>query len=149
MLGLTDRVLVTGGLPPNDPRLIGLFQGAKAVLLSSISETFGLVILEAWAAGTPVIASRTSGSVSLVQHEQNSWLFDLSDPRTFHQVVDLALSQPEIAARLASEGSKRVSAEYDCAVLSGRLKDLYEQLIEEKHALRHPARRRHECLDAG
>src|SRR4051794_12481118 len=51
-LGLTGRVILTGGLPPHDPRLIGLLQAASALLLPSVSETFGLVLLEAWAAGT-------------------------------------------------------------------------------------------------
>ncbi len=51
-LGLENRVLLTGGLPPGNARLVGLFQEARAVLLPSVSETFGLVILEAWAAGT-------------------------------------------------------------------------------------------------
>jgi len=76
-LGLEKRVLLTGGLPPSDPRLIGLVQEARALLLPSLSETFGLVILEAWAAGTMVLSSRTSGASALIEHGQNGWLFDL------------------------------------------------------------------------
>ncbi len=85
--GLENRVLLTGGLPPGDARLIGLLQDAKVALLPSISETFGLVILEAWAAGTPVIASRTSGASALVKHRQNGWLFDLADPGSFRGTI--------------------------------------------------------------
>ncbi|HEX4645570.1 MAG TPA: glycosyltransferase family 4 protein [Verrucomicrobiae bacterium] len=136
-LALENRVLLTGGLPPGDARLIGLFQEARAVLLPSVSETFGLVILEAWAAGTAVIASRTSGASALIREGQNGWLFDQGDSSTFHQAVDTALSKPEAAARFAAEGSKLVSAEYDNAALAGRMKNLYVQLIEEKNALRH------------
>jgi glycosyltransferase involved in cell wall biosynthesis len=146
---LEDRVLFAGGLPPDDPRLVGLIQEARAVLLPSVSETFGLVILEAWAAGTAVIASRTSGASALIRHEQSGWLFDLKDPRAFHDAVDQVLLKPGLAAQFAAEGNKLVRAEYDSAVLAGRMKKLYEEIIEEKHALRHPARRRHECLDAG
>jgi starch synthase len=68
-LGLQERVLLTGGLPPNDPRLIGLMQESSALLLPSLSETFGLVILEAWAAGTVVVSSRTSGPSALDSRE--------------------------------------------------------------------------------
>src|SRR5581483_2120058 len=89
-LGLGNRILFTGGLPPDDPRLIGLFQEAEVLLLSSMSETFGLVILEAWATGTMVITSRTSGACTLVRHGQNGWLFDLSRPETFHEPLDQA-----------------------------------------------------------
>src|SRR5206468_2636620 len=66
-LGLEERVVLTGGMPPGDPRLVGLFQQAEVLLLSSVSETFGLVLLEAWAAGTAVISSRTSGASALIK----------------------------------------------------------------------------------
>lgn len=146
--GLRDRVFLTGGLPPEDPRLIGLMQAASVVLLPSLAETFGLVILEAWAAGAAVIASRTSGASFLIRSGQNGWLFDLDNARAFHEAVDQALHQPAATARLAAAGRELACAEYDTTVLAGRMKRLYEQLIEEKHALRHPARRRHECVDA-
>src|SRR5258708_37907952 len=70
-LGLENRVLLTGGLPPGDARLIGLFQEARVVLLPSVSETFGLVILEAWAAGTAVIASPPSRATGFIPEGQN------------------------------------------------------------------------------
>ena len=138
-LGLENRILLTGGLPPGDPRLIGLFQEARAVLLPSVSETFGLVILEAWAAGTAVIASRTSGAAALIREGQNGWLFNHGDSFAFHKAVDAAISKPQTAARYAAAGSQLVSAEYDNSVLAGRMKDLYARLIEEKYALRHSA----------
>ena len=139
-LGLENRVLLTGGLPPGDARLIGLFQEACVVLLPSVSETFGLVILEAWAAGTVVIASRTSGASALIREGQNGWLFDHGDSSAFHAAVDAALLKPETATHFAHEGGKLVNAEYDNAALVQRMKNLYKQLIEEKHALRHIAR---------
>jgi glycosyltransferase involved in cell wall biosynthesis len=148
-LGLEGRVLLTGGLPPGDPRLIGLLQTARIAILPSLSETFGLVILEAWAAGTAVISSRTSGASALVKHGQNGWLFDLNEPKSFHEWVHAALANPERAKQLAAAGHALVCAEYDAAALAGRLKNLYAELLEEKHALRHTARRRHEHIHAG
>jgi glycosyltransferase involved in cell wall biosynthesis len=139
-LNLSGRVILTGGFPSADPRLIGLFQQARVVLLPSISETFGLVILEAWAAGTAVIASRTSGASALIQEGHNGWLFDLSDVGAFHEAVDAALLRPNLAAQFADEGARLVQAEYDCVALAGRMKNLYQQLVEAKHALRHSTR---------
>jgi glycosyltransferase involved in cell wall biosynthesis len=130
-LGLADRVLVPGSLPPNDPRLIGLLQEAAAVLLPSVSETFGLVVLEAWAAGTVVLSSRTSGASALLRHGENGWLFALDDPRTFHEALDLALSDAVMARCMANRGAG-VSQQHSLAVLAARLKKLYELLIEEK-----------------
>jgi glycosyltransferase involved in cell wall biosynthesis len=138
-LGLERGILRTGGFPAGDPRLIGLFQLAEAVVLPSVSETFGLVILEAWAAGTTVIASRTSGASALIRNDENGWLFELGKPETFHDAVDRALSQPALRVRLAAAGGRIVGEYYDTTVLAGRMKSLYEQLIEEQHALRDSA----------
>lgn len=138
-LGLGDAVRLTGKLPPGDPRLIGLMQESQAVLLPSISETFGLVILEAWAAGTAVISSRTSGARSLVEQDENGWLFDLDKPEDFHVAIDQLLGNRDWRARTIAAGLKRVVNEYDATVLSARMKQLYEHLIDEKHALRNSA----------
>ena len=130
-LGLQDRVFLTGGLPANDPRLIGLMQEANALLLPSLSETFGLVILEAWAAGTVVVSSRTSGPSALVRDQENGWLFCLDQTEAFHTAVDRALSDPALARRMAIRGAA-ISQEYSLSALASRLKNIYEELIREK-----------------
>ena len=136
-LGISHRVLITGGLPSGDPRLIGLFQAARALLLPSVSETFGVVLLEAWAAGTTVISSRTSGASALVRDGENGWLFDLSDPGAFHRAVGQTLLDSGLRARLAESGRQLVNREYDVTSVGRRVKQIYQELIEEKHALRH------------
>jgi len=139
-LALEQQVILTGGLPPGDPRLIGLLQESRVVLLPSISETFGLVILEAWAAGSSVISSRTSGANALIQHRQNGWIFNLESPKKFHDALDEALLQPGLAEQFAAAGKNIVVTKYDTHLLAGRMKDLYQELIDEKNALRNLAR---------
>jgi glycosyltransferase involved in cell wall biosynthesis len=138
-LGLERSVILTGGLPPGDPRLIGLIQEARAVVLPSVSETFGLVILEAWAAGTPVISTRTSGAKGLIEDAKTGLLFDLERPEGFHSDVNEVWSDTDLTTRLTAGGRKRVIADFDTRVLADRMKRLYENLSENKHALRHPA----------
>lgn len=135
-LGLNSRVLIAGGIPPRDPRLIGLFQSAQAVIIPSISETFGLVILESWASGTLPIASCTSGAKALVKNGENGWLFELSNVGGFFQTVDSTLSHAESRTKMITEGRRLIAERYDTGVLVGRLKRIYEQLIERNnHAL--------------
>jgi glycosyltransferase involved in cell wall biosynthesis len=55
--GLRSRVLLTGGLRPNDWRLPAAYKAADIALLPSEDEAQGLVLLEAWAAGVGVLAS--------------------------------------------------------------------------------------------
>src|SRR6185437_9868306 len=113
----------------------------EAVVLPSVSETFGIVILEAWAAGAPVIASRTSGAMALVEPEENGWLFGLDRPEEFHRGLDAVLGRPELRARLVAAGRRRVTEQFDCDALAGRMKQLYEQAREDRHAHRSTARR--------
>jgi glycosyltransferase involved in cell wall biosynthesis len=74
----------------------------------------------------------------LIEQGRNGWLFDLAHPESFHEVIDIALDNEEARTRVIAAGRERVVADYDTAVLAGRMKNLYQQLHEEKHAL-HPA----------
>jgi len=130
-LGLQEKVLMPGGFSPGDPRLIGLMQQAAVVILPSISETFGLVILEAWAAGAPVISSRTSGASALMQHGENGWLFNLENPQEFHEALDQVLGNQKSAAVAAAKGRELARCTYDTAVLAGHVRALYEELLRE------------------
>jgi alpha-maltose-1-phosphate synthase len=135
-LGLWDNVLLPGGFPSGDPRLIGLMQRAAVMVLPSVSETFGIVILEGWAAGAAVISSRTSGASSLIRHGENGWLFDLENPQGFHEAIDKVLAEPKLRASAAARGRDLARANYDTKALAGQVRQVYEELIEEKHALR-------------
>lgn len=138
-LGLGERVRLTGRLPPADPRLIGLVQSARAVLLPSVSETFGLVILEAWAAGTPAISSGTSGARALIEHGRTGWLFDLSRPAEFHGALGAVLSGPAEGVAAVRAAARARVRDYDVRAIGGRMKALYEELWEARHAVCDPA----------
>lgn len=137
-LGLSSHVVLTGRLPPADPRLVGLVQVSRVALLPSLSETFGLVILEAWAAGTPAVSSRTSGGSALIEQGRTGWLFDLDRPEGFHSAIATVLGNAARTLEMVSTARARVS-EYDTRALAARMKDLYEQLSTEKNAPCHPA----------
>ncbi len=140
-LRIGDQVVLTGGLPPGDARLVGLLQQAEVLVLPSVSETFGLVLLEAWAAGTTVIASRTSGASALIINAFNGWLFDLEQPGIFHEALGRTLTDAGLRKEQAAHGAALVAAAYNNDVLAGRMKELYELLIEEKqNAIRPSAR---------
>jgi D-inositol-3-phosphate glycosyltransferase len=139
--GFANRIIFTGALPPADPRLIGLFQLAAAVILPSQSETFGLVVLESWAARAPVIASRTPGASALIRHGENGWLFDLESPHGFHDAIDAALLNPGLARQMAAAGHELAASQYDSSVLSARVQALYEELSGQNKALLQPLRK--------
>lgn len=138
-LRLGERVRFLGGLPAGDARLIGLMQLARAMVLPSVSETFGLVILEAWAAGTPILASRTSGATALITPGENGVLFDLDRPLAFSALLHTALTDDAWRATVVAAGRRQVAAHYDTAAVAAQVKTIYEELIAERHPLRHSA----------
>ena len=119
---------------------MGLLQLARALVLPSTSETFGIVILEAWAAGTPVVSSRTSGAMTLIEDGKSGLLFELGRPATFHSAIAGVLDEPSFALSLSEQGRTRAAAQFDTEVCARRMRLLYEELVEEKHATRHTAR---------
>jgi glycosyltransferase involved in cell wall biosynthesis len=133
--GLENKVILTGGLPPGDPRLIGLLQEARAIVLPSLSETFGLVILEAWAAGAMVLSSRTSGASALIEDGKNGWLFDVGQPQTFIEVLNRTLHDPTAASAMARCGAEKVRSNYTLNGVASSVKRLYEELVEEKQCV--------------
>jgi glycosyltransferase involved in cell wall biosynthesis len=134
-LGLENKVLLTGGLPPGDPRLIGLLQEARAVILPSVSETFGLVILEAWAAGAMTLSSRTSGASALIEHGKNGWLFDLDQPEMFLELLNRTLADSARAAAMAECGAEKARSSYSLSAVASGVKRLYQELVEEKQCV--------------
>lgn len=127
-LGLQNDVLLTGGLASSSPELIGLIQQARVFVLSSTAEPFGIVILEAWAAGTPVIASLTSGPLDLIDHGHTGLLFDLETPSTFHQAIDAVFNDATLHQHLREEARAHVLAEYDVPSIAARVAKVYEDL---------------------
>lgn len=138
-LGVGAHVLLTGGLPPGDPRLVGLMQEARAAVLPSLAETYGLIIIESWAAGLPVLTTPTSGALELIRDGDNGLLFKLDDPAAFHAGVDRLLQRRLFATRLATAGLRLAETRHDLTVLAGQVRDLYGRLEGANHALRHSA----------
>lgn len=65
-LGIADKVTFTGYLP--EEQLADLYAVADVYVFPSVSEPFGITVLEAMASGTPVILSKTSGVAEIVDH---------------------------------------------------------------------------------
>jgi glycosyltransferase involved in cell wall biosynthesis len=103
-LGLEDRVIFLGHRPRADIYLNG---ADVAILASTESEAFGLVLLEAMSRGMPVAASKLGGIPEVVEDEESGLLFD---PYNLDSIIDvvtrLAGSKTE-RVRLGENGRKR------------------------------------------
>ncbi|MGH7135110.1 MAG: glycosyltransferase, partial [Pirellulales bacterium] len=80
--------------------------------LTSRSEGMPLSILEAWAAGAPVVASAVGGVPELIADGDTGLLFPYEDTKAATTAMTRLLSDPDLAARLAAAGRARVEREY-------------------------------------
>jgi glycosyltransferase involved in cell wall biosynthesis len=120
--GVADRV-VFAGLRPDARELIG---AADVVVLPSRAEGLPLVALEAFAAGTPLVATAVRGVQELVGDDA-ALLVPPGDPDTLAAGLRLVLADPPLADRLSAAGRK-VAAEHSEEAMIAAYLDLYERL---------------------
>eukprot|EP00741_Cyanophora_paradoxa_P023403 tig00021582_g22609.t1 len=77
-LGVGGSVRFLGAMSNSDPRLINLYKSCDCVCMPSRNEPFGIVMLECWAAGKPLVATRQGGPGELVSHGQDGWQCEIS-----------------------------------------------------------------------
>jgi len=127
---LEDKVVIFPGFEPGDPMLAEAYAGADFFVLPSKHEPFGIVILEAWAAGTPVIASRLPGIEAFSNDEQNILHFESDNDSDLLSKMKYMI-EPGVKQKLQAEASKEVE-KYSWEVVVNKLQELYCELIENK-----------------
>ena len=134
-LGLENRVLLTGAVPPSQvPVYCHL---GDVFVFASRSETQGMVILEAMAAGLPVVAVRSSGINDFVRDGVNGFLTPPSRERWAEQVERL-LADRQLRERLATNAREFARA-HDVKSFALATVHIYAHLLAA-HSHRHSAR---------
>jgi D-inositol-3-phosphate glycosyltransferase len=124
-LDLRDRVRF---LPPQRHELLSTFyRAADCCVVPSMSESFGLVALEAAACGTPVVASAVGGLTSIVADGRTGFLLPSRDVAGFAARLDEIVSHPDLAARLGAAAAY-AARHYTWSVAAARLLSLYDEL---------------------
>lgn len=124
-LGVGDSVHLVGQQCEREHylRIMNIFA------LSSRSEGMPLAILEAWAAGVPVVASRVGGIPELVEHENNGLLFNSGDAADLANCIEALLEDPDRARRLADSGRARVLSSYRLTHMAQAYHNQYLELL--------------------
>lgn len=132
---LKGRVLVIPGLDPTGNDLIDAYDAAEVFILPSVHEPFGVVILEAWAAGLPVAASRVGGVPSFVEQDRDGLLFESGDASGLAGAVDRLMSEKNLSDGLAQAGRLKVETKYSWSAVTDLLINLYQEVTDA-----HPVR---------
>jgi starch synthase len=116
--------------------LIDLHSGAAVFVCPSIYEPFGLVILEAMACETAVVASRVGGIPEIVVEGETGFLVDYDAAHTdrfasgLAEKIRVVLDDGALARRMGEAGRRRVLEHFGWPSIAARTADLYESLIK-------------------
>lgn len=99
-LGVADFLRVEPPGPQGE--LADWYRAARATVMPSYSESFGLAALESQASGTPVVAASVGGLRTAVAHEESGLLVEGHDPADFAAALRRLLADPEHYRALAS-----------------------------------------------
>jgi glycosyltransferase involved in cell wall biosynthesis len=124
-LGLGKRVRFVGGIE-GGARLLPAFD---AFVLSSRSEGTPIVLLEAMAAGVPIVASRVGGVPDVVG-DGEAVLVAPENTAALAEGLRLILEAPATAAAMAERAHRRLEIEFSTAAWLGRHEELYRALIK-------------------
>ena len=101
---------------------------ADVFVLSSGSEPFGLVILEAMACGVPIVATRVSGPAEILDSE-TALLVDPDNPAAMAEAVTAVFAEPDAAAERAHNALRRFEQEYSEPAVIGRFLAACRRLV--------------------
>lgn len=93
---------------PDDAALLALYRGAALVVIPSLSEGFGLTLLEALACGVPALAART-GALPEVGADAAAWVDDPRDPEAWAERLRALLADAGTLAALAAAGPSQAA----------------------------------------
>lgn len=130
-LGVNKEVTVISGLEAASQELVDAYHGADLFVLPSIHEPFGIVILEAWAAGLPVMASRVGGIPSFVEEGRDGVLFEPNDREGFLREFRPLLQNRQRLQTLAEAGRQKAREQYGWDRVTQRLIHIYEEVSGE------------------
>ncbi len=105
-LGQSGRVIFTGAIPPD--AVPELLSRCSALVLASRSEGRPNVVLEAMAAGVPVVASDIDGVREMIVHGERGLLFPVGDERQSADHLRRLMDEPDLARRLAANARQWV-----------------------------------------
>lgn len=127
-LGIADRVTFTGALPFEDiPRYL---KAADLFAFASMTETQGLVTIEAMAAGLPVVAVNGPGTRDIIEHGKQGFLVE-NDADALARGLNRLLSDSQKIKRFSNNALKKAKT-FDVNQLGKQLVGVYEQAIQDK-----------------
>jgi glycosyltransferase involved in cell wall biosynthesis len=114
------------GRRPPDEILKIMGEAVLVVVPSKVYETFGRVVIEGFAKGTPVVGSKIGAIAELVEHGRTGLHYRAGDPEDLAAQVRWALAHPAELERMRAEARGEFEARYTAERNYHRLKEIYQ-----------------------
>ncbi len=111
------------------PELVVAMQEATCLVHPTREDNCPMVVLEAMAAGLPVIASRVGGLPDLVEPNLTGWLCDAQAPEEFAAAVEELFSDPRAARTMGERAKTRALERFHPRVVAERHVEIYHEVI--------------------
>jgi 1,4-alpha-glucan branching enzyme len=128
-MGLAHKVLFTGFV--DDETLRRLQRCADASVVPSLFEPFGIVALEAMAAGSPVVVSDTGGLSEIVEHNVTGVKVYVNNPESLAWGIIRVLTDDGYANWLRTNAYKKIQEKYDWDKIAQQTKTIYNNVLGE------------------
>ncbi len=112
-----------------------LYRAVDAAVFPSLYEPFGIVALEAMAAGCNVIASDVGGLGEVVDHHRTGLTSVADDPDSIVWAVDQLFSDPVQAQAMRARGMREVIRSYDWRIIATSTLDTYKAVLAQRQDL--------------
>lgn len=126
-LGIGDRVSLPGRLEPD--QVSDCMGSAAVVVVPSRREAFGLVVLEAWRGGAPLIATSRGGPATVVTDQVTGLVVDPEDTAALANALELLVRDRAMAERLGRAGREAVRA-YPWSRVARAYETLYGMAVQ-------------------
>ncbi len=101
----------------------------RMLALPSRTESFGLVYLEAWAAGKPVIGAQVGAVPAVVEDGVDGLLVPYGDVAALAGALARLLDHPEMAQQMGAAGQRKVGERFTWELAAARLEEIYRGLL--------------------
>lgn len=125
-LGVAERVSFPGRLTPEE--VARRMTDATVVVVPSRREAFGIVALEAWRAGTPLVATSRGGPSEFVRSGIDGLLVDPENAAELAAAIVSVLTDRELARRLADEGLRSVE-KFTWSAVTDQYLSLFDEVV--------------------
>lgn len=129
LMNLADRVTMLNGVQPDSSLLPAAYHAASAFLIPSIREPFGITVLEAWSAGTPVVAAPSDGLKKLVRDGETGFFAPAEGaPHEWADIIRKLDEDAGLRERIAAAADEEVRESYSWDVMTDKLLDFYQEV---------------------